>query len=83
MIIYYENYAHNLNKTKDDLLQFLLQEEVNDPPNFVTGKISIMRRINEKVCTVLIVAGTAHSTLPCHVWRANYWQLKKSARNVL
>ena len=39
MIIYYENYAHNFNKTKDDLLQFLQQEEVNDPPNFVTGKI--------------------------------------------
>eukprot|EP00584_Thalassiosira_punctigera_P020580 CAMPEP_0172563944 /NCGR_PEP_ID=MMETSP1067-20121228/102417_1 /TAXON_ID=265564 ORGANISM="Thalassiosira punctigera, Strain Tpunct2005C2" /NCGR_SAMPLE_ID=MMETSP1067 /ASSEMBLY_ACC=CAM_ASM_000444 /LENGTH=403 /DNA_ID=CAMNT_0013354493 /DNA_START=264 /DNA_END=1475 /DNA_ORIENTATION=- len=38
MVIYYENYAENFNKTKDDLLQFLQQDEVNDPPIFLNGK---------------------------------------------
>jgi hypothetical protein len=38
MIIHYERYTDNFNKTKDDLLQFLEQREVNKPPTFITGK---------------------------------------------
>jgi hypothetical protein len=38
MIIHYERYTDNFNKTKDDLLQFLEQHEVNEPPTFITGK---------------------------------------------
>jgi len=38
MIIHYERYTDNFNKTKDDLLQFLEQREVNEPPTFITGK---------------------------------------------
>ncbi|KAL7490442.1 hypothetical protein ACHAWT_000033, partial [Skeletonema menzelii] len=38
MTIFYEDYANNFNKTKDNLLQFLQQDEVYDPPSFVAGK---------------------------------------------
>lgn len=38
LIIHYENYSNNFNSTKQDLLEFLEQDEVNDPPVFVTGK---------------------------------------------
>jgi len=38
MIIHYERYTDNFNKTKDDLLQFLEQREVNKPPTFIAGK---------------------------------------------
>ncbi len=38
LIIHYENYTNNFNETKQDLLDFLEQDEVNDPPVFVTGK---------------------------------------------
>jgi len=37
-IILYEDYANNFNKTKDELLQFLQQDEVYDYPSFVAGK---------------------------------------------
>eukprot|EP00986_Skeletonema_menzelii_P005178 scaffold1819_cov128-Skeletonema_menzelii.AAC.2 len=39
MTIFYEDYANNFNKTKDNLLQFLQQDEVFDPPSFVAGKL--------------------------------------------
>ena len=38
IIIYYENYTDNFNKTKDALLNFLEQDEVNEPPAFTSGK---------------------------------------------
>ena len=38
MTIHYENYTDNFNKTKDELLHFLEQDEVNEPPLFITGK---------------------------------------------
>ena len=38
MTIFYEDYANNFNKNKDDLLKFLQQDEVYDPPSFVSGK---------------------------------------------
>ncbi|KAL3792869.1 hypothetical protein HJC23_004794 [Cyclotella cryptica] len=38
LIIHYENYTNNFNKTKKRLLEFLEQEEVNEPPRFETGK---------------------------------------------
>ena len=37
-IIHYENYTNNFNQTKDLLLKFLDQEQVNEPPQFETGK---------------------------------------------
>ena len=38
MIVHYENYTDNFNKTKDTLLAFLGQDGVYDAPKFVTGK---------------------------------------------
>jgi len=38
LIVHYESYTNNFNKTKADLLQFLEQDEVNDAPTFITGK---------------------------------------------
>ena len=38
MTIHYERFTDNFNKTKDDLLKFLEQREVNEPPTFITGK---------------------------------------------
>ena len=38
LVVHYESYNSNLNETKDNLLEFLEQDEVNDPPAFVTGK---------------------------------------------
>ena len=38
MLLHYENYTHNFNKTKDVLLKFLEQDRIKDPPLFVTGK---------------------------------------------
>ena len=38
MTIFYEDYANKFNKTKTDLLRFLEQDEVYDPPSFVAGK---------------------------------------------
>ena len=37
-VIHYENYTNNFNQTKDMLLAFLEQDEVHEPPLFVTGK---------------------------------------------
>ena len=39
MIIHYENYTDNFNQTKDMLLNFLDQDDINEPPIFETGKI--------------------------------------------
>jgi hypothetical protein len=38
LVFHYESFATNFNKTKDDLLEFLEQDEVNDAPVFSTGK---------------------------------------------
>ena len=38
MNFHYENYSNDFNKTKDYLLKFLHQDEVNPPPSFITGK---------------------------------------------
>ena len=38
MIVHYENYTDNFNRTKDTLLAFLGQEGVYNAPEFVTGK---------------------------------------------
>ena len=38
MILHYENYTDNFNQTKDMLLDFLDQDDINEPPVFVTGK---------------------------------------------
>ena len=38
LIIHYENYTNNFDETKESLLEFLEQDEVNEPPTFVTGK---------------------------------------------
>ena len=38
MKLHYESYSSDFNKTKDELLQFLYQDEVNPPPSFITGK---------------------------------------------
>jgi len=38
LVVHYESYTTNFNKTKDDLLEFLEQDEVNDAPAFITGK---------------------------------------------
>ena len=38
LILHYENYTNNFNQTKDLLLNFLEQDDVNPPPEFVTGK---------------------------------------------
>ena len=38
MIVHYENYTDNFDKTKDTLLAFLGQDGVYDAPKFVTGK---------------------------------------------
>ena len=38
MTMNYENYSSDFNSTKNDLLQFLRQDEVNHPPSFITGK---------------------------------------------
>jgi hypothetical protein len=37
MIVHYENYTDNFNKTKDTLLDFLGQDGIYDAPEFVTG----------------------------------------------
>ena len=38
MIVHYENYTSNFNQTKDMLLEFLDQDNNNEPPEFITGK---------------------------------------------
>jgi len=38
LILHYENYTNNFDETKDMLLEFLNQDEVNEPPLFETGK---------------------------------------------
>jgi hypothetical protein len=38
MIVHYENYTDNFNKTKDALLEFLGQDGIYNAPAFVTGK---------------------------------------------
>lgn len=38
MVVHYENYTDNYNQTKDMLLDFLDQPQINEPPAFVTGK---------------------------------------------
>ncbi len=38
MIIHYENYTDSFVETKDSLLEFLEQDDVNPPPYFETGK---------------------------------------------
>lgn len=38
LILHYENYTHNFDRTKELLLEFLEQEDVHEPPPFVTGK---------------------------------------------
>ena len=38
MKLHYESYSSDFNKTKDELLQFLYQDEVNPPPSFIPGK---------------------------------------------
>ena len=38
LILHYENYTDNFNQTKAMLLDFLNQDDINDPPLFVTGK---------------------------------------------
>ncbi len=38
LVIHYENYTHAFNATKDMLFDFLEQDDVNPPPEFVTGK---------------------------------------------
>jgi len=38
LVVHYESYTNNFNETKNDLLEFLEQDEVNDAPTFITGK---------------------------------------------
>ena len=38
MVLHYENYSSDFNKTKEELLRFLYQDEVNPPPSFIAGK---------------------------------------------
>lgn len=38
MVVHYENYTDSYNQTKDMLLDFLDQPQINEPPAFVTGK---------------------------------------------
>jgi len=38
LVLHYENYTHNFDRTKELLLEFLEQEDVHEPPPFVTGK---------------------------------------------
>eukprot|EP01082_Thalassiosira_pseudonana_P004883 g4288.t1 g4288 contig15:728301-729733(-) len=38
MVVHYENYTDSYNQTKDMLLDFLDQPQINEPPTFVTGK---------------------------------------------
>ena len=55
MIVHYENYTDNFNKTKDDLLHFLQQDEKNDPPTFVTGKTYREYYLQEEIDAVSVL----------------------------
>jgi hypothetical protein len=55
LIIHYENYANNFNKTKDTLLDFVGQSGIYDAPPFVSGKTYREYYLQEEIDNVYVL----------------------------